>query len=260
MIITRPPYQKPMLGTPINWAHPLAKGLIGCWIMNERGSNKIYDLSGRGNDGSFVNETFWTTGGINTDGANDSVSFSWSKLGITGYPFSIATAGKHHTLNANSGLVTFSTNNIATNSFMLGINTSNQATAITYGATLKAASSVKTLVAGEHYSIAGTYEGAAHRAVWLNGTGPVSETTSLAVNFSTIDRFNFGMLDRSADAWYLSKDVEYIYVYNRALTPSDIWQLYIEPYAMFEEMPVWMMYPQVVGNPWYYYNQLRRAD
>src|SRR3990167_7263966 len=36
---------KPVVGSQINWGHPLAKGLVGCWLMNERGGRKIIDLS-----------------------------------------------------------------------------------------------------------------------------------------------------------------------------------------------------------------------
>ena len=46
-------HQKPLLGRQINWAHPLGKHIIGVWPMNEGSGNKIYDLSGNGNDGTF---------------------------------------------------------------------------------------------------------------------------------------------------------------------------------------------------------------
>lgn len=46
-------YTKPILGQPINWAHPLAKGLIGCWIMNESSGDKIYDLGTKRRNGSL---------------------------------------------------------------------------------------------------------------------------------------------------------------------------------------------------------------
>jgi hypothetical protein len=36
-------YNKPPLGSQINWSNPLTKGLVRCWLMNER-SGQIYDL------------------------------------------------------------------------------------------------------------------------------------------------------------------------------------------------------------------------
>jgi len=53
------PDEKPIYGTPLNPFHPLAKGLVGCWICNEAGGNKVFDLSLNGNHGIFVNSPTW---------------------------------------------------------------------------------------------------------------------------------------------------------------------------------------------------------
>ena len=36
---------KPMLGSQLDFSHPLNKGLVGFWLMNEGHGNKIQDLS-----------------------------------------------------------------------------------------------------------------------------------------------------------------------------------------------------------------------
>ena len=38
------PTQKPPLGSIIDWSHPLARGLVGCWLLNEGGGDAIYDM------------------------------------------------------------------------------------------------------------------------------------------------------------------------------------------------------------------------
>lgn len=76
---------KPILGTQLNWAHPLNKGLAGFWLMNEGHGNKIQDLSMNGNVGTLTNMAFpptaasgWNPGrkgiGLKFDGVNDSVN------------------------------------------------------------------------------------------------------------------------------------------------------------------------------------------
>jgi len=45
------PYEKPMYGVLLNPYHPLARGLVGCWLFNEGGGNSVFDLSGYGNHG-----------------------------------------------------------------------------------------------------------------------------------------------------------------------------------------------------------------
>lgn len=56
------PRLKPRLGTPLNKSHRLSKGLVGCWLMNEGGGKTVYDLSGNGHKGTFVNQTTWVSG------------------------------------------------------------------------------------------------------------------------------------------------------------------------------------------------------
>lgn len=53
------PNQKPNLGDRINWGDPITKGLVGCWLMNEGSGNTVYDLSGSGNNGTVTGAT-WT--------------------------------------------------------------------------------------------------------------------------------------------------------------------------------------------------------
>lgn len=40
--------QKPILGQQINWGHPLAEGLVGCWLFNEQGGTTISNLAQTG--------------------------------------------------------------------------------------------------------------------------------------------------------------------------------------------------------------------
>src|SRR2546430_2775798 len=44
---------KPPLGAQINWGHPLAQGLVGCWLFNEAGGGIVKDALCR-LDGTFA--------------------------------------------------------------------------------------------------------------------------------------------------------------------------------------------------------------
>lgn len=76
--------QKPPLGVQLNHAHRLTKGLVGCWLFNEGGGDKAYDLSGYNNQGTLKNMAFpptatsgWNPGKdgvrLNFDGNSDYV-------------------------------------------------------------------------------------------------------------------------------------------------------------------------------------------
>jgi hypothetical protein len=47
--------RKPRLGARLDRQHPLSRGLVGCWLFNEGGGNKLWDISGNGNHGTLIN-------------------------------------------------------------------------------------------------------------------------------------------------------------------------------------------------------------
>lgn len=245
--------QKPQLGKQINWGHPLAQGLLGCWVMNERGG-KIFDLSGNGNDGTLKNGAYWVTTqggpGIYMDGVNDYISFSWSKLGLTGFPFTIVQMGKHY-INEASNSVIFSDNNAEKNSFVVYVNSDNNGYAAQYGDSgFQKAVSAGTVADNEEYFLAGVFKTDTDRWAYLNNEAGVQNTDdSGTFTWGNIDRFNVGMLDREDDVWYESKGFKFLAIYNRALTPSEIAWLYREPYVMFKDIPIHIRYNPSGGSP-----------
>jgi hypothetical protein len=56
------PQPKPHYGSRVDPHHPLAQGLVGCWLMNEGGGNTVFDSSGFGNHGNFSNGPLWVNG------------------------------------------------------------------------------------------------------------------------------------------------------------------------------------------------------
>ena len=60
MIANRSP-QQPELGTPIDWSHPLASGLVGAWVFNEGTGGTVHNLAVTGvNDGALSGNPVWT--------------------------------------------------------------------------------------------------------------------------------------------------------------------------------------------------------
>jgi hypothetical protein len=56
------PGWKPKIGTKINRKHPLARGLIGCWLFNESNGSIAIDASGNGYHGTLNNSPLWKPG------------------------------------------------------------------------------------------------------------------------------------------------------------------------------------------------------
>jgi hypothetical protein len=75
-------FQKPPLGTPLDWGNPLNDETVLALAMNEGHGDKVQDISMNGNHGTLNNFAFpptvtsgWNPGykgvGVNSDGVND---------------------------------------------------------------------------------------------------------------------------------------------------------------------------------------------
>jgi len=50
---------KPPAGARPIVGHPLAKGLVGCWLANEGSGSRAFDVSGYGNNAIFQGSAGW---------------------------------------------------------------------------------------------------------------------------------------------------------------------------------------------------------
>lgn len=68
---------KPLPGAQLDRSHPLAQGLLGCWLMNEGSGLSVYDYSGNDNHGVLTNGPTWVAGpdggALSFDGVNDRI-------------------------------------------------------------------------------------------------------------------------------------------------------------------------------------------
>jgi hypothetical protein len=225
------------LGSPIDREHPLARGLVGCWLMNEGSGNKIQDLSGNGNTGTFVNHTKWTGGRFGSclsfDGTDDYVLFgkSFNQKSFTKMAWINCT-------NATTRRNIFGTVDSIGSLFCLY--TSNQLSYYDYDLTPAGwygASSATNVSLTIWHQVAVTYSGAAI-TLYLDGcivVGPTAATGTPRA-YNGIGTYNItnspwlGLID-NAQVW------------DRALTASEIAQLYRDPFAMFRRPRIELWLP-----------------
>lgn len=230
---------KPPKGVLLNAGHPLASGLVGCWLMNEGSGNKIFDLSGNKNTGSFVNHTTWAPGKFGSclsfDGTDDYVETNKtaSQLGINGAkPKTVSawacvddfTGSQAHTVfgfgtNATGQDFALMTTNGDNNWYMNFWN-------IPPDIPFSVPNSKKVWT---HFAI--TYDGTTIR-IYANGSFVISEVWTL--NTGNTRTVKIG-------AWlgyvnsYFKGYIDNVCIYNRALTATEVNQLYREPFAMFNK-------------------------
>lgn len=216
-------YQKPYRGIQLNRSHPLSRGLVGAWVMNEGSGDIIHDLSGNGRTSTLTgNSGFsWVPGGINFADGSDEYFTITPGINLTG-AFTVATrftayvdyypafcgggTGSYLRVNSNwnMGVIRFKTET----GFQL-INTTPPT------------------------------EGVAANWVFArNGSGVTScylDGVDDSTGNTQTGTFSIDKIGTSYSIHYWDGDIEYLYVYNRTLTPSEIAWLHREPYAMFEQ-------------------------
>jgi len=254
-------FTKPPLGTPLNPAHPLNRGLIGYWPFAEGAGGKTMDLSGKGNHGTLTNmvqgpTSGWTGGkfggAMRFDGVNDYVGAGvvaalagavTATLSIWMFKSVAATNVRHgQYLNPYRFAVSWETNGKC---YIQAENGSNSYPNFTQEQT------------GWHhlvFSYNGALSGLSRLTVLWDGNlqtltaGGASPAASLA-SAANQPEFRFGM-DNSGGNRFGVGSVSEARLYNRALTIDEAKQLYTDPFCMYEQKSIfrWFMPGGVVAR------------
>lgn len=98
--------ENPPLGSQINWGHPLSQGLVGCWLMNERGGKRLNDLAF--NNNLAIAQPDWKGGNLNFDGNSQNLyksSLNYKLNSYISFVFNLKT-----TLTTLQSLCTYNRN------------------------------------------------------------------------------------------------------------------------------------------------------
>lgn len=233
-------YKKPPVGAQLKLDHPLARGLVGCWLLNERSGDKAYDSSGQGNIGTLTGmdpATDWVGslhgGALDFDGSNDyiecadspslniikSITISaWINFAVTNSPIVIVGRGNYQYLlywNAGQSVLSLWTGGSETQQFF-------------------------TPVVGTWYHIVAINDEYNNkRTIYINGK-ELSGSSSYVPSSSANVVLRIG--DSENFSYHWNGKIENILIYNRALSAQEVATLHAFPYAMFEEeSPYWIL-------------------
>ena len=231
---------KPQLGAKQNWRHPLSKGLVSHWLMNEGGSGKVLDLV-KNNHGTvtlatIANGKFGKC--LNFDlSTTQYVTLSSTSL-TAGSPFSLSWWEKINN-NINAYPSRFNLPMSGTSNFFVVIRIQSDAAyaSLTWGISPNSNSSIKSSGVPSVASSVGIW-----RHIVITGINPNSTTVadynvyvdgvsyvcSQGGTYGTItnNRIGFDGFDHGTDA-----SMDDIRIYNRALSFQEVKQLYNNPFA-----------------------------
>lgn len=226
-------WNKPLLGNRIDPEHPLSRGLVGYWLMNEGSGDRIYDLSGNGNEGVFGGNPLWKPGqrgqSIDFDGIADYIDCgNASSLNITNM---ITIAAWINLTTTNAELIL--------SNFKIGVTSGG------YNVEIQAAKvrlilrtqtnalicdllSLSDLGAEQLKQIVMTYNGSVAN-IYIDGKVNNSVACSGLIGIPG-DPVLIGWLNgvgRYLDGFILS-----VMIWNRGLSAQEVLELYINPYEM----------------------------
>jgi len=235
-----PPF-KPIRGTLIRTSHPLAKGMVGCWLLGEGTGETVVDLGPYRQHGSFYGGTpLWKPGRhgycLQFDGVNECIDCGTGKFGwdLTN-ELSVVALANHGASQANTIFARcayvrpvrlYGKDN---GKFAWRVFTDTQNDCTIYSSSLHATNG------SEWVHVAGTWKpyGA---YLYVNGVQEASDTATEG-NLNVTDNQFVGIggtYEGSdfVDCW--NGSIEYVFIYNRALSTEEIKWLYREPFGMFD--------------------------
>ena len=235
------PLLKPFRAIQLNRTHPLARGLVAVWLMNEGGGNKILDAAG--NPFSMTIQSgatapTWSVG--NTGSAilfNDANSqyLKIDSAAVPDYPLTLACWFNADDATLNLALMFVGDKDVAEKYCGLraeGAVAGDPVRAYSRNTSAVYADSTTGFTANKWHLATGVFASAASRIAYIDGGSPGSNTSSqAALNW---DRTAIGYFGDSTPTNYFSGKISVAYIWNRALTAAEVRWLYREPFAMFE--------------------------
>ncbi len=242
---------KPPVAARLNPAPPLARGLAGCWLLNEGAGRVVHDATGHHHDGSFSGAPLWVPGrfghAVEFDGYDDWISmgdcldlgtddvtlFALVKYSAATQPEQTggiryaAVAGKGY-LGPNEkgyGLfirdnhVAWQTRHLAANFYAISDNTLND---------------------GRHHTAVGVCDRDSSTGVTLYIDGVRQAMTADPMTLNGLDlsgsqAFALGSRQDQAGTWLFDFQgtIAAAYVWKRVLNEGEIRQLQCDPFVLF---------------------------
>lgn len=242
-------HQKPWPSQFIDHSHPLSKGLVGAWIMNEGAGNKIYDASGNGNDGVLTSGARFLPGLVTDyDGDNDFVELgsiaSNNPLACAGRNVTIATRCLIKQGDVLQRIFDKSSGGSGLNGFYLagaGSQPGEHRPAIQLSSQGYYETTADVYDWGEMFDLVGVIRASSYE-IWVNGSkrSGTSSGGSGGTAPAVTTNARIGTWNHSTER-ELKGQLEYVYVYNRGLIPAEIQSLHVNPYQMWPDPAIWMV-------------------
>ena len=232
---------KPVRAMQLNKSHPLSRGLSACWLFNEGCGEQLSDLSGNRFNIPVAGGTPEWTSGQNGSAMyfnnNQTEYLELDASPVTSIPCTIlAWICPDSITEGNYYYPLYIANKNTTDQawgLLLNYINDGEVSLITNILVPGRAVSSKCISAGQWHQIAGVIASPTDRRCFVDG-GNMGTNSVFSGTPSGLNRISIGRAGDSTPGYYYSGKIGCVFVWNRALTKSEIAWLYREPYVMFD--------------------------
>lgn len=228
---------KSPFGAVLRRGHPLARGLVGCWLFNEGNGNMVSDLSGNGLTADLSNNITWQAGRqghwLHLNGTTDFINANANPIGTSActivawiWPEGWGENVTYGGLIATNGKVYFGVRDSGDRLYFSGDGGSTQAVSTDSSIalnTFQCVAAARTATGVTNFYVNGLTSGTANQA---SGT-PQAPSLNLA----------FGARPDN-NAYAFDGKFSQILVYTRVLAAAEIAWLHREPFCMIGPRPL----------------------
>lgn len=223
--------QKPPLGTLLNTGHYLGKGLLLSYLKNERSGNLIQDSS-HNNLPAINNGADWVPEGLSFNGSSDYLSIGDKpSLDITG-PYTIVTRINPSGWGGNGFGRIYEKSDNAASGLSFFLRDADDNIRMFHNASTYYETSSNSILLNTNQSIAAVYDGGSVGRIYINAVDKTSDSSVGSVSSAIGNDAEIGR--RPSDTTrYFDGIINYLHIYNRALSISEIISIHTNPYQMF---------------------------
>ena len=222
---------KPQHGVLLNPAHPLARNLIGCWLMSEGAGGKVYDCSPTKNTGTLQGNTCFASGrfgtGLSFDGSGDYVTIG----AVKGTRATIALWCKPISDASVKGLYGY-WENAGGSRLDIDIRNSTVYWTGVYNWSIKW--DLSAAIDPTQWCHVCVQCGIGGARLYVNGRLMGSDSDEYCFDSWTASAHRIGWDFYGATDRYFNGTIDHVVMFNRTLAAGEIAQLYCEPFAMFK--------------------------
>ena len=205
-------------------------GLVGFWPLTDGTGTTATDLSTGGNDGTQSGGVSWASTEKGTaasfDGTDDRID---SSLGRSPYPCTLSAWVNMDSITTGHVVVSVADSTVADQQIRLICGATGVQANVFNGSTYLATSGT-AVSTGEWHFLTAVFDSATSRHVYVDGVLADSDTATATLTNSH-DRCTIGVSADSTPFGYTPGDIQNVRVYNRALTATEVAELYSVPWT-----------------------------